>query len=281
MIYGLGAALAWGSADFASAIVGRRIGNFAITLLAQIAGFVTIGSIYLVRRPAWTGTGWDVALLAVNAALGVAGYLLMYEAFALGPVALVSPIVAAYAVITIALALALLGESLGGLVLAGAVVTVLGVVLTATDPRRMRSGEGTSRSGIPYALASSVLFGVATFVMGRTVQRVGWVPALSLGRTFSLVMMFALTAIRRPDLRRGGGRWLLGAAAVGAVDMLGMSVYSYGVELGFVSVVTAASATFTLIPVAGGIALLRERPAASQIVGIVLVIAGLLLLGSG
>jgi len=68
---------------------------------------------------------------------------------------------------------------------------------------------------------------------------------------------------------------------VGLVDMLGMSVYSYGVELGYVSIVTAASATFTLIPVAGGIVLLRERPAASQLLGIALVVAGLLLLGLG
>lgn len=281
MIYGLGAALAWGFADFAAAIVGRRIGSFAITLVAQIAGFVTIAWIFLIRHPAWTGTRWDVALLAANAVLGIAGYLLMYKGFALGPVALVSPIVAAYAVITIALAMMLLGESLDGLVLAGALVTVLGVVLTATDPRRIRSVEGTSRSGVPYALISSVLFGVATFVMGRAVQRVGWVSALFVGRSFSLILMLALTAVRRPDLRRGGGRWLLGAAAVGLVDMLGMSVYSYGVELGYVSIVTAASATFTLIPVAGGIVLLRERPAASQLLGIALVVAGLLLLGLG
>lgn len=281
MIYGLGAALAWGFGDFAAALVGRRLGSFALTVVAQVAGLSAIVAIYVIRRPAWTGTGWDIALLAANAVLGAVGYLLMYRGFELGPVALVSPILAAYAVITIALALLLLGESLHGLVVLGALVTLSGVILTAGDPRQLSSDGRASRAGVPHALIASLLFGIGTFVMGRAAQRIGWVSTLLIGRTFSVVVILVLASIRRPDLRRGGGRSILAAAAVGLVDVLGMSVFSYGVEIGYVSIVTAASATFTLIPVAGGIALLHERPAASQLAGIALVVAGLLLLGLG
>ena len=38
MIYGLGAALGWGLADFLVAIVARRIGSFATVVLAQFTG---------------------------------------------------------------------------------------------------------------------------------------------------------------------------------------------------------------------------------------------------
>jgi drug/metabolite transporter (DMT)-like permease len=70
-----------------------------------------------------------------------------------------------------------------------------------------------------------------------------------------------------------------GAALVGVIDVLGGAAYARGTELGYLSIVSAASATFPLIPVVGGIILLRERPAASQLTGIALVVGGLLLLG--
>ena len=73
----------------------------------------------------------------------------------------------------------------------------------------------------------------------------------------------------------------MGAVLVGAIDVLGGAAYARGTELGYVSIVSAASATFPLIPVVGGILLLRERPAASQLAGVVLVVGGLLLLGAG
>jgi drug/metabolite transporter (DMT)-like permease len=47
-----------------------------------------------------------------------------------------------------------------------------------------------------------------------------------------------------------------------------------------ISIVAAVSATFTLIPVAGGILLFSERPAPNQLVGLVLVVGGLATLGA-
>lgn len=281
MIYGLGAALGWGLADFGAAVVGRRVGSFATTVLAQIAGFVGIATVYLLVRPAWTGSIADVALLGGNAVFSASAYLLLYRGLALGPVALVSPIAAAFAVITIAFAIVFLGESLHGFVLAGALVTVLGVVLTATDTRKLGSGTRMSQAGVPYALVSSFLFGVGALVMGITAQRIGWITAVFLGRTFSVTIMIVVAAVRRPQLDRDDRMGILGAVAVGLLDVVGISLYSHGAEIGLVSIVTAASATFTLIPVVAGIWLLRERPAPSQLLGIVVVVGGLLLLGLG
>jgi len=281
VIYGLGAALGWGLADFGAAVVGRRVGSFATVVLAQIAGFAGIATVYVLVRPAWTGSIADVALLGCNAVFATSAYLLLYRGLELGPVALVSPIAAAFAVITIAFAIAFLGESLHGFVLAGALVTVLGVVLTATDTRKLAGGARMSQAGVPYALAASFLFGVATLVMGYTAQRIGWVTTVFVGRTFSVTIMIVAATVRRPELDRDDRVGILGAVAVGLVDIAGISLYSRGVEIGLVSIVTAASATFTLIPVVAGIWLLRERPAPSQLLGIVVVVGGLLLLGLG
>lgn len=285
MIFGLTAALGWGVADFGAAVVARRAGSMATVLTSQVAGILTLLVLVAVLRPAWSTPPGVIAGMAVNGVIAAAAYLLLYRALELGPVALVSPVVAAYAVITIALAVAFLGESLPGIVAFGAFTTVVGVVLTSTDLRTLGRPSSTGRSGLRYAMASMALFGVATFLLGRYAKEVGWLPALTLSRAFStttlvLVAMFARRA-RRPRDAGLAASAVAGGVLVGVIDVLGGSAYARGTELGYVSIVSAASATFPLIPVVGGILLLRERPAASQLAGVALVVGGLLLLGGG
>jgi drug/metabolite transporter (DMT)-like permease len=280
VIFGIGAAFAWGLADVGAAVVGRRIGSLAALVLAQIVSAVLIGTWYLVERPAWTGTPGDVGLLALNGAVAAIAYVLLYRGLELGPIALVSPIVAAYAVPAIALAVLLLDESLGGLVLAGIVVTLLGVVLTSTDLRQV-GDERMSRAGVPVALVSMLLFGLATYVLGLEAKQLGWLTAVVIGRGFSVTGLLLLAAVRRPKLLADGAKGIGGAALIGVADIAGVAFYSIGSERGLISIVTAASATFILIPVAAGILWLDERPAVIQLVGVALVVGGLLLLGLG
>ena len=69
------------------------------------------------------------------------------------------------------------------------------------------------------------------------------------------------------------------AVLVGVMELVGTISYARGAEVGLVSIVTAASATYPLIPVLGGVLLLNERPVPTQYLGIAMVIGGLLLLG--
>ena len=75
------------------------------------------------------------------------------------------------------------------------------------------------------------------------------------------------------------GRAAVGlAAAVGLVELLGTTSYAYGAEVGLVSIVTAASATYPLLPVFGGVVMFHERPAPTQYVGVAMVVGGLIAL---
>ena len=69
------------------------------------------------------------------------------------------------------------------------------------------------------------------------------------------------------------------AVMVGVMELVGTISYARGAEVGLVSIVTAASATYPLIPVLGGVVLLHERPVPTQYLGIAMVIGGLVLLG--
>ncbi len=166
--------------------------------------------------------------------------------------------------------------------LVGAIVTIVGVIFTATDLRVLFAGRrGMGRGGVPFALLSMAMFGVATFILGRSSQEIGWMPATAISRATSTMILLGTAAARRRSFVGVPGKVVGLAALVGLADVLGVSLYTKGVEAGLISIVAAASATFTLIPVAGGIAFLRERPAASQALGVALVVGGLLMLGLG
>jgi drug/metabolite transporter (DMT)-like permease len=285
VIYGLGAAIFWGIADLFAAFSGRRVGVAATVLLSQVAAAVAIGVVVLASGHDLDGldevAGWLLPIAAITAV----AYVTLYRALELGPIALVSPLLASYAVIPVLLAVIFLDETLGSVEIAGAAVTIGGAVVTSADVRSLRRGTRVPAAALPWALASTVLFGTAAYAVAWSAKRVGWLTSLWLVRT-STALLFVIAAVvaiavMRPPLRgRLSSQAVALCALLGVADLAGTISYSRGSEVGLVSIVTAVSATYPLIPVFGGIALLDERPAINHYVGVAMVIAGLLLLGA-
>jgi len=285
VIYGLGAAIFWGLADLFAAFSGRRVGVAATVLISQVAAAVAISGVVLASGHDLDRltevAGWLLPIAAVTAV----AYVTLYRALELGPIALVSPLLASYAVIPVLLAVMFLDESLGSVEIAGAAVTIGGAVVTSADVRALRTGTRVPAAALPWALASTVLFGIAAYAVAWSAKRVGWLTSLWLVRT-STALLFVIAAVValavvRPALRgRLPGRAVALCALLGLADLAGTISYSRGSEVGLVSIVTAVSATYPLIPVFGGIAVLDERPAINQYIGVAMVIAGLLLLGA-
>lgn len=280
MILGLGTALAWGIADVAAAVVGRRIGSLATTVASQVAALVLLLAVRLAAGPPWPAEGGQLAVLLASGAVGAGAYALFYRALELGPVALVSPVSAAYAAVTVPLAVIFLGESLRGLALAGSLLTMAGVVLISADLRRIPNEARRGFPGLPPALGCLVLFGVSAFLLGLFSKDLGWLPTVTTVRVGSVLSLLLLLGARRPALRSlREPAWAAAAAGVGLADIAGVILFAWGMEVGLVSVVSVVSSTYTLIPVAAGIALFGERPAPNQALGVAVVIAGLVLLG--
>ena len=286
MIYGLAAALGWGLSDLWAAMSGRRIGSGRTLVIAQIAAALLVSLLLIVVGPSLDRIPSVAAWLVVNAFLGAAAFAFLYRALQLGPIAVISPVLATYAVVPVLLSVVLLGESLDAVSGIGVTVTIAGAVLVSTDLRALRDGTRTKLPGLPWAIVATLLFGVATYVMGWSAQEAGFLASLWFGRTsMTIVVVLAALLVWGRSRNRGvqapamPSRSMGFAAAVGVVELIGTIVYARGAEVGFVSIVTAASATYPLIPVLGGIHLLEERVAPSQYVGVALVVVGLAALG--
>jgi uncharacterized membrane protein len=282
VIFGLAAALGWGLADFTGAVGGRRIGSLPTVMIAQLLSAVAMTAFMIHGGHSPGVLAPYLAFVAMNGLASGGAYLSHYRALQLGPVAVVSPIGATYAVVGVALAVIVLGERPGPGAIVGGAITVLGVMLTSTDLAKLRAGTHTRAPGLPWAVVSAVLFGIGGFFLGYFAQEVGWVPGLWASRCAQLAMFTVISIAHRREFGRvGWNAGVLLALVSGAADLLGVVTYSIGASQGLLSVVLIASAVFPLIAVALSVAILHERPVPNQYVGIALVVTGLVVLGVG
>ena len=282
MIFGLVAAIGWGLADFFGALSGRRIGSISAVVAGQVLSAIFITAVLFATGESIQPLGADIWLVVLNGAVAALAYTTHYKALELGPVAVVSPIGAGYALVGVALAMLILGERPTGPALIGAAFAVLGVALVSTDLKKLRQGIENRLPGLPWALVAAISFGVAGFLLGWISDRAGWIPGLWGSRVSQVVFYLPLLVVFRRELSRvrfGFGLWI--ALLAGAGDILGVVMFSVGSERGLNSIVLAASAVFPLIAVTLSVIVFKERLVANQLVGVVLVVGGLLLLGLG
>jgi uncharacterized membrane protein len=287
VIYGLIAAVGWGFADFFGALSGRRIGSLAAVLAGQLLSAVIVTVILLVAGDGLGALAGVVLLVTLNGIAAMAAYATHYHALQLGPVAVVSPIGAGYAVVGVALAIVILGERPTPLALVGMLVTVLGTMFVSTDLPALLARVHEPAPGLWWSVGSAVGFGVAGFILGWVVQETGdWVATLWASRFSMLVAFVPLVLVRRRDLGRverapGLGLGVLFGVLAGAADILGVATYSIGADRGDVSIVLASSAVFPLIAVVASFVWLHERLVMNQYAGVGMVVVGLALLGLG
>ena len=288
MIYGLAAAFGWGLGDLWAGMAGRRMGSGRTLVVAQASVAIAATLIVIVVRPDLSDLPKVVPWLLPAAFLGAAAYATLYRALELGPIAVVSPVLATYAVLPVFLSVVLLDESLEAVEWAGAAITIAGAVLTSTDLRALRGGTFTRFAGLTWAIASTLLFGVATYVLGWSAKEAGFLASMWFARgTLAIVVVavalfvWARSSRRGEDPARRSPSTLRLAALAGVVELLGTMAYARGAEVGLLSIVTAASATYPFIPVLGGVMLLHERLVPNQYVGVALVVGGLMLLAFG
>jgi drug/metabolite transporter (DMT)-like permease len=281
ILLGLTAALSWGLADYFAAITSRQTGSLRVVLGFHLMATILLAGLLLVTGEGISDvSGEDLAWLAFVGFLGCLSYLAFYQALAIGPISIVSPIVSAYAAVTVVCAVLIGGERLAPGETAAIVVVILGVLLASSDLAQMRALERVALLGILLALATAVVIGAFVYGVAYFSADYGWLVPIFLARGFSTLFIVGV-ALRTEDWRfpDRSPRLLAVIALIAVVDTLGYVAFNFGVRHADTSIVATAAAPYAVVPIVAGVALLHERPRATQWVGIALVIAGLVLLG--
>ena len=287
LLTGLGAALAWGSMDIASALGSRRLGSLHVT-----AGVQVVSAVLLVVAAVLTGTGLpdDPAVLLASGALGIVGagaYLSYFTGLRIGPIALVSGMVAAYGGLTVVLAVLFRGETLTITQGAGAALATVGVVMVAVAFDGGFRATRLAGPGVIFAVAALILFAVMTIGLAEAIEHAAWLQVLLVSRLVnalvSVLTVVGVQAVRIPrlepllghDLAPTRRAWGIVLAA-GVLDVAGLAVYAVGLERAETWLVGLASSFGPAVTILVAVAFLGERLRPIQWAGLVAVGAGMI-----
>ena len=151
--------------------------------------------------------------MAINGIVAMSAYALHYHALELGPVSVVSPIGAGYAVVGVLLSIVVLGERPSALAMIGIGCSIVGAVLVSTDIKAMRAGLRQHPPGLWWAVASAIGFGVAGFTLGVVSQKTGLWQVATFASRWAMVLAFVPLAVaRRGEFSRLRTATLLGVS---------------------------------------------------------------------
>lgn len=276
IFYGLAAALCWGVSDFIVTHISRKLGVLHAFFYVQLFGMLAIGALLLAmpNMPAPSRETW--ALAAGITLFNLVGTLLLYRAFAIGTLALVSPIASAFAVVSALLAL-LAGERPALLALLGALLVVGGMVAVSRGHGRVVAPGRQALRGVPEAVGVALCFGVSFWALNFVTPALGilW-PVLAI-RAVELVYALLWLSARRTSPARLNRATLGLAFAAAATDTLAFVAFNLGLSTAYTSIVTALASLFSAVTVLLAWAILRERLLPAQWAGVAVILCGVLL----
>lgn len=282
VLLGLAAALAWGVHDLCVrfATPGRPVLPLLAVVLAVGLAPVTLLA-FTVGSPSMLDL--QGALLATGAGLAffVAGYGL-YRAFAIGPVALVAPIVGAFPILTL-LAATLSGHTPEPAQLLAVAVIVGGVGCVAVLSPAHEAAGGSRRQAILWSLASSAGF-ASTFALAQAAAQSGdiaaeW-PKMAITRAAALVVTLIAVQLDRQPQAPGPSPlpWRL-LIVMGLLDAAAMAAIALAAGLPHPEFAAVVASVFGVVTILLACAFLSEAVRPGQWLAIAAIFSAIASLG--
>jgi drug/metabolite transporter (DMT)-like permease len=290
LLTGLGAAVCWGTLDLFAALASRRIGSLLVTTGMQVVGAVLVWIAALLTRTSLPTDPFVIVGATLVGAAGAGAYLAYFTGLRIGPISVVSGMVAAYGGLTVVLAVVIRGETLTPLQAAGAAVATLGVVLTGLAFDQGLRNTRFASPGVAFAVVALVLFATMSIGTDIVIDRAPWLDVLLVSRSsialLSVVILVLASRLFReaaaPMLDPADGsdgridRRVLGAIVLsGVLDIVGLASFSYGLENAETWLVGLASSFGPAVTIVVAVALLGERPRPIQWVGLTGILFGM------
>ncbi|MFF2277090.1 EamA family transporter [Agromyces sp. NPDC058126] len=299
----LGAALAYGIADFLGGVAARRATVFASTTVNYV-----VAALLLVVAVALTGGVWSTQAVIgglIGGVLALIGFLAFFAALAAGPISLVTPVIGLLSSAVPVAAALVLGDRLSLIAWVAIAIAVVGGVLIGMEHRL--SVTGLSTRTVLFTVSAGLGFGFATVALDRVPADAGLIPVL-LDSGLGAVALLAVAALRpfSGSLRRllalldpptaeapapppapeaattGTGiaspAFLL-AATAGLLTGVANLLLMLGLHAGSVAVVAVLTNLYPLATMVLAWIVLRERLSRMQLLGALLALTASVLLG--
>jgi drug/metabolite transporter (DMT)-like permease len=271
----LTASLSWGVGDFLGGVKARVMPSLLVLAASQPFGLAALGLGVAIRGTGIPGD--EVAWSALSAVLGTVGLFAFYRGMAAGAISVVAPIAALSAAIPVIWGVAVDGDHVGGLQAIGFVAAIGGSVAASLE---LRPGRTQVAAGVGWAALAMLAFG-AYYVPMHAASTQDWLWPTFFFRCTSVTLVWSIVLIRR--LRPTGlrGHWPA-LIAIGFLDTGGNALFAAASSShGLLSVVSVLASLYPVVTVLLARIVLGERVQRTQDAGVLLVLAGVVLITAG
>jgi drug/metabolite transporter (DMT)-like permease len=281
--FALATSLLWGLADFGGGLLTRRTPALTVVVVSQTIAAVVLGAI-VVATGGWREAGPLLWFAFAAGLVGPVALLSFYQALALGPMGVVSPLATLSVAVPVGVGL-FLGERPDLVQLAGIAVAVAGVVLAGGPQLR---GASVQRRAILLTLIAALGFGTVFALIAEASTTVtGLFLALFVQRVTNVAVGGAAlyVSVKRGGeaLPQGGFPWasLPALGFVGLADVAANGTYSVAAQHGPVTVAAVLASLYPVVTALAARGFLSERLRTIQATGAGLALLGTLLLAAG
>jgi drug/metabolite transporter (DMT)-like permease len=268
----LAAAASWGIGDFLGGLKSRSLRPVAVLIVAQPIGGTLLGIWVVIRGHGPPGSAVLWACLA--SVFGTTGLIAFYRGMAAGALTIVAPIAGAGAAIPVIWGLAR-GDQPSGYQELGFAAALVGIVLASFE---RRPEAARLAAGVGWAAVAMLAFGGYYIPMHAASHGDFLWAAFVFRLTSTALIAAAWLALRPPSANRADVPVL---ATIGVLDTGGNVFFAAASARGLVSVVSILASLYPVVTVLLARAVLHERVHRSQELGIVLALAGIVLISAG
>ncbi|WP_445497520.1 DMT family transporter [Photorhabdus sp. SF281] len=277
ILMGLISALCWGSTDFLAGQAARKIGVAKALFYSQLFGFSVLSLLlFFYFKMSFVNVGFfQLTICVIASVCNLMAMVFLLKALSIGKASIVAPIVSLYGAVTTLLSL-ISGKPITVLVLFSLFICVVGACLTSVP--KSKDGQRESSGSILFALLSSLMFGLGFWLQGEfAVRDLGVINALWIYYLTAIVLLF-LTLLKSGNLSLPPVSMIALVFLISFFSLIGFASLAYGSATGHVAIVTVLSSLASGVTALLGFFIRGERLSRIQWMGIIIIIAGVILL---
>lgn len=276
LLFSLGAMFCWGILYFFTTKLTRTSGPFTSLFFLQLLGipFLLLLVPFIHQPISMLGIISFVAMGIFDTCV----WLLFLYATKIGNLSIMVSISRASILVTVALSVLFLHESLTIWKIISILMTLVGLIFLSIDfSHKGRTNKTTVFKGVPLILLEALGAGIYMFLVGPLVRDYGWYNSSLIIRVAITITALVIISFQGKKIEFGKVPWIYAFGAA-LFDVVGFSLYNIAVaryEVSYVSIIASSS---SLVTVGLSYIFLKEKLNKYQIGGFFLTIIGILFL---
>lgn len=277
VLFGLAAALSWGTSDFLGGRFTRRFPAFTVTFFSYSAGLILLLAMSAVVQPEVRGetVAWGLLAGVVTSFGGLA----LYQGLATGDAGIVATLSGCGAILPVVFALAT-GETPSGPQSAGIALALGGGVLASVPAEGVHFRSSDHWKPVLFGVAAAVAFGLFFVLVDQGTEKDSdALVVLACGR-FGAVLVVAIAGGLAKSIQ-WPGRVAAQMGLTGVIDVAANGAFALATTRGNVAVASVLASLYPLQTLLLSRMFTDERFTNLRLIGVALALAGVALISVG